>query len=435
MVKDAVASYLQKRAALARRPLVCPNTRGIQQVVVIPALAESKNLFQTLDDLAANPKAETERTLVICVVNNRRPGVAAEEDIRDNALTLERLRSYAGGLRLGYVDAATPGHELDDKEGVGSARKIGLDWGLHVIYEEGLVDAPLISLDGDSRVDSNYLAAIRVAFEAPQAWAAVVEYAHPLDGEESEVRAILCYELFLRYHELGLRHAASPYAFPTIGSTIACNGRAYAAVSGMNRRQAGEDFYFLQQLAKTGHVDRIAGTVVQPAARPSHRVPFGTGRRVRRFLEGVEEEYRVYHPESYDILKAWLETVKSGHDLDGAGLLRKAKGVAPELAEFLKAQRFEEAWPRLTANAKDTKQLLRQFHCWFDGFRTLKLMHYLRDHGYPDQETFGAVGELLERMGVKPSIPPLAALRHNIEGQKGLLAQLRRKNGDSNHLC
>jgi len=291
--------YLDKRADLDARPLRYNKTvglDGLDTVVAIPAIEEQAHLFKTLDFLAQNPPDQFARTLVICVVNNRRPALAAPDSVRDNQETLAQLRKAtdAGPLRLAYIDASSPGFELPDKAGVGLARKIGLDWGLAVLSESS--GGALVCLDADTRVEPDYLGVVRAAFARPGAWAAVIDYAHDEPETHAEAAAVLCYELFLRYHVLGLEYAGSPYAFPTIGSTMACTTAAYVAVAGMNQRQAGEDFYFLQQLAKTGPVRRIDETTVHPSPRPSWRVPFGTGQRVRRFIANSRDEYRLYDP-------------------------------------------------------------------------------------------------------------------------------------------
>ena len=448
-MNDSVDAYLRsrKRADRDRWPLVTPPTDGIDQVVVIPALAECETLFDTLEDLEANPAQAVRRTLVICVVNNRQAPHATPEDIKDNQHTLARLDAMVrnpaalGGLRLAYVDASSPGRELPEKEGVGLARKIGLDWGLALLHEEAPANRSLVSLDADTRLDADYLPALHAFFETRERWAAVLDYAHPLDG--GDAAAILSYELLLRYHELGLAYARSPYAYPAIGSAMACTARAYAAVSGMNRRRAGEDFYFLQQLAKTGPVERITGATVRPSPRSSLRVPFGTGARVRRFHAEPEEAYRAYHPKTYRILKAWLEVVAKNLPDPPAELLGKAEAIEPALAAYLRAQRFETVWARLQANASNPRTLHRQFHTWFDGLRTLRLIHHLRDHDYPQQDLFESIAALMRSAAREPRpaqdtphypLPtthyPLstiqdASLRHDLDGQRRLLEHLR----------
>jgi hypothetical protein len=176
----------------------------------------------------------------------------------------------------------------------------------------------------------------------------------------------------------GLREAGSPYAFHTVGSTIVCTPEAYVAVSGMNRRQAAEDFYFLQQLAKTGTFASIAFTTVYPSARASHRVPFGTGRSMTQALDGERTSDRIYNPASYEVLRECLEIPSKDPGLPLAQLEH------PELIAFLRNNGFEPAWNRIQSAAGSARQRTFQFHTWFDAFRTLKLLHHLRDNGYPN---------------------------------------------------
>lgn len=426
-MKDAIAEYLRKRAEIDAYPLVKTDTQNVEQVVVIPALAEYPGLLDTLSDLEVNAARPLERTLVIVVVNNRALPHACAEDIANNRQCLDALAArirHGGPLRLAYIDASAPGRELPEKGGVGLARKIGLDHGLAVLHENQKPRGALISLDADTRVQPNYLEALSAFFAKNGRWAAVVNYAHPLDNPVL-APAILWYELFLRYHELGLAYAGSPYAFPTIGSTIACTGEAYAAVSGMNRRQAGEDFYFLQQLAKTGPVERVTGTTVAPAARRSHRVPFGTGASMNLFFEEPPEAHRVYAPASYAILRQWMEYAR-GHLGDPPEALRRgAAPISPDLADFLAAQAFEDVWGRIQKNHRGADRLWAQFHGWFDAFRTLKLIHYLRDRSCPQQDLFTSLGLLLDWRGLRPPITLSAATHGDVEAQCAVLEFLR----------
>ena len=427
-MSERIETYLAKHADLAERPLVTASTESLEHAVVIPVLAESAHLFQTLKSLRANAPEELERTLIVCVVNNRAD--AEPEQIADNQATLVRLDALMRSgdqspLRLAYIDASSPGHELRAKEGVGTARKIGLDWALHVLRGPSRRPRLLYSLDADTLVEPNYLSAARKHFHTEQAWAAVIEYAHPLDGPAAETAAIICYELYLRYHELALRYAGSPYAFPTIGSTMVCHCEAYAASGGMNKRQGGEDFYFLQQLAKTGSVTRIYDTIVRPASRSSRRVPLGTGQRVQRFLDGAHEEFVLYNAESYRVLKWWLALAHAQWDDHARELLAEAGEFNAELRNYLRDCQFVEVWERLRKHSKTAEQMRQQFNAWFDGFRSLKLLHHLRDNGYPQQDTFAAIRTILEWLGVSTEGVVWEGLRERVTGQQQLLEQLR----------
>ncbi|MCH7959917.1 MAG: hypothetical protein IID08_07295 [Candidatus Hydrogenedentes bacterium] len=391
--------YLEKRADLARWPLHAGNVQGLDTVVIVPVYAERETLPATLDSLACNLQTNLDTTLILCVVNNTVQ--SAPDAVRENADTLARLDQAVTGdspwpaLRMGYLDASSPGNELPEGEGVGTARKLGMDWAVSVFRDAAMAAGVLISLDADTRVETGYLSTIKAHFQISDTWAAVVDYAHPIDGTPEQQEAILAYELYLRYHVLGLQHAGSRYAFHTIGSTIACTAQAYVAVSGMNRRTAGEDFYFLQELAKTGRVDRIRGTVVHPSPRPSDRVPFGTGPKVNTFMEDPESAYTVYHPEVYTILQKWLALAGSGFHTPPNQLLDAAREIAPELGQFLEQERFVEVIEKLRDHAPDDATFLRQFHRWFDALKTLRLIHHLRDTSHPSQDLFRSIETLL----------------------------------------
>ena len=431
--------YLERRGDRDLRPLESGDVHGVQQVVVIPVLAEGEWLFATLASLARNDEVERRRTLVICVVNNRPWPLANEHQVADNQDTLRRLEALVGGveaapgsiieagsLRLGVVDASSPGREIGAKAGVGEARKIGLDHGLAVLCKNGDPRGPLLCLDADTLVAPCYLRNVREHFESRETWAAVVAYEHPLPDEPNLRAAIVNYELFLRYHELGLRLAGSPYAFPTIGSTIATRADAYVAVGGMNKRQAGEDFYFLQQLAKTGDVSRIDETTVYPSARPSDRVPFGTGASVARFLAGRRDNDTVYNPDVYSVIAGWLRTVTGSLERNAHDLLERAAAIDPYLERFLVSNRFEKTWPRLQQNAPDRFVLERQFHRWFDAFKSLKLIHSLRDQVLPEIPIFLACREILDRSSVEVSTIDWEVIDDDPETQISLLNLMRR---------
>ncbi len=424
-MSKAIQRYLDKRTDFSTWPMEGAFTHPCKSIIVIPALGEYPGVLNTLNDLAACKDAS--ETLVIIVVNNHDTDHAVSTDIQANQQTLSALQAWdQATLAIAWIDASSSGQEFPPKEGVGLARKLGMDWALKLLHYQGHTNAPIICLDADTRVDPDYLTALHAFFDAPGRWAGILPYAHPMEGTASEQAAILCYEFFLRYHALSLQWAGSPYGYHAIGSAMACTIEAYVAISGMNRRQAGEDFYFLQQLTKTGKVERVPGTTVHPSGRASHRVPFGTGRRVQRFLDAEQDEYRLYHPESYAILRQWLATAQKHIDRSGEALLANAHAIHPELATFLTTQQFAPAWGKIQAQSKNKDQLTRHFHRCFDGFRTLKLIHHLRDTTHPDAPMFEAIRTLLKRLDESPAVQTDNNLNQDLTAQTALLNQLRK---------
>jgi len=351
--------------------------------IIIPALAEADSIPLLLASLCADLSLPESGLLVLFVVNNRQD--ATEEEQADNARTLELLRGLAGDLPfpVGIIDASSPGLCLSQREGgVGLARKIGHDLLLPRL-ESSAGDPLLISLDADTTVSPGYAGAIVNHFRTAVAGGAVIPFVHrPAEGER-ENAAIVRYELFLRCYVAGLAHAGSPYAFQTVGSAMACRASAYLKCGGMNRRRAGEDFYFLQSLAKSSGVSRVAGATVYPSPRRSGRVPFGTGRAVGALLNREPDAVLFHRPEAFMLLKGWLELAGEGCRQRFTDLPERAGQVSPLLQQFLAEQGFPAAWDGLLQHNRTAERLLAAFHRWFDAFRTMKLFHFLADGPYP----------------------------------------------------
>jgi hypothetical protein len=425
-----IRTYLAKRANLHRHKLESTQIpANLDTIIVIPAIAEETTLPLTLESVANCNRERLENTLVIITINNRTPDVENPQVIDENQRTLAWLQTNPHpNLHLAPIDASSPGLELSKKEGVGSARKIGMDHAANLLLEANPASPLIISLDADTIVRSTYLDAFHKFASSEAPWAGVMNYAHSMPEDPDEKAAIIAYELFLRYQDLGLHYARSPYAFHTIGSTIACTPEAYAAVSGMNKRKAGEDFYFLQQLAKTGTVTPVTDCIVIPSPRVSWRVPFGTGKRVGRFIEKSYEEYMVYHPDSYEILKRWFELVSKNLETSGEFLIKEAAVIHTELAVFLNYIEFESKWIRLQSNTTNARPTLKQFHCLFDAFQTMKLLHHLRDTALPDQNIFVAFEKIFAFRYINLFIHP--DIQEQIPGQFQFLQAIRKTMGN-----
>ncbi len=380
--------YLHSRAVTTPWEIEGTSRNDFAAVIIIPALAEAESLPQTLASLTSNPAEDLQQTLVVVVVNNRAEISAAQ--FQNNQQTLSWLRAQPfPQLNLAWVDASTPGLELPSKEGVGLARKIGFDLALAWLQSGRSL---FISLDADTLVDENYLPAIFAHFETCIAGGAVLPFRHQLAGEPQQEKAIRYYELYLRSYLFGLQQAGSPYAFHTIGSTIACHTDAYVRAGGMKRRLAAEDFYFLQQLAKTTGVETVRGTLVQPSPRFSDRVPFGTGKAVQEQVVAERSLFQFSSKTAFVVLQSWLSLAESSLDVSAARVLQKAAGLSPLLHQLLVELNFVEIWRKLQANYPDLLRRRLAFHHWFDGLRTRQLLSRL------DAAEMRAAEELVEEL-------------------------------------
>jgi hypothetical protein len=405
--------YLRNYSVGEKWELISNNTDNISQVIVIPAYAEREMLFSTLASLAQNRHSSLEHSFIMCVVNNKDDSPAAL--IENNLQTIECLDALVkkkslsmyktdkglyshlsdvsdAGIKIGFINASSKGYEIPQKlGGVGMARKIGMDMALRLLKNRSAPHNLIISLDADTLVRNDYLSVI-INYFKPEVKTAIVAYEHQMPLDYIQQAAICCYEIFLRYWVLGLKYAKSPFAFHSIGSTIVVSTESYLDVRGMNKRGAGEDFYFLNKLAKIGQINYIKDTCVYPSARSSTRVPFGTGKRIQRFLSGVcKEEYCLYDPRIFSVLADWLQLMNSSYILSGNEILMKAELIHPKLKSFLEDSKFSDVWSRICRGANDERTIARHFNDWFDGFKTLKLINYFTREVYPQINMFLAL--------------------------------------------
>jgi len=159
---------------------------------------------------------------------------------------------------------------------------------------------------------------------------------------------------------------------------------------GMNKRKAGEDFYFLQKIIALGGFTDLTETRVLPSARESDRVPFGTGRAVREYLSGKPKE--TYPIEAFLDLKAFLENLPSSIE-------RFSPQWPKSISQFLATEGFEDVLCEIESNTSNPIAFQKRVLRWFDGFRAMKFVHYARDNFYGARAVPSEAHKLLSLVG------------------------------------
>jgi len=356
---------------------------------VIPAFDEP-DVIGTLESLL-NCEPPTQPVEVILAINY---GENVEAELKEKAQTqYEQTKIWmAANERTDLEMNVLLLKELPKKHaGVGLARKIGMDEACYRFESIANGEGVIVCLDADCQVSKNYLIEIVNHYKQyPECIAANVYFEHPLDKEYQE--HILNYELHLRYYIEGLRQANYPFAFHTIGSTITVRHKTYQQQGGMNKRKAGEDFYFLHKVIPLGNFQEINEATVYPDARISHRVPFGTGRAIWEADTQQKNLQVSYHYESFLILKKLFEAVPEMFDKDLAEVDMPAilKNYLTEHIDFQKDIKS------ILKNTAGRESFVKRMHRYWDGITVLKLVHYLRDEKYKVQELTTACRSLLK---------------------------------------
>ena len=174
---------------------------------------------------------------------------------------------------------------LSPKQGVGTARKIGADIALLLLAENKLTTNRIFlgrryTLPRDyfnETLLKNY-SMIHKQFN---------HYPYELNSPD-EIRALHAYEYYLDYYPAWLKWAGSNYGFPTIGSCFVFSLLSYAKVRGFPEKQAGEDFYLANKLAKVGKVSVSSNKPILIQEGKSTRAPFGTGPSIIEIARGFK---------------------------------------------------------------------------------------------------------------------------------------------------
>jgi hypothetical protein len=382
-----------------------PDQGSWENVMVIPACNETPGFLRP-------PPPCGGRSLMILVINES-VSVSNEVSSNNRALAANVQARFElqwksapefSGFKLSLfrdplaprdvllVDRFNEGRKLPVKGGVGHARKIGVDLAVSLIHRTCINSHWVHCTDADVQLPDTYFTCANALQNSGSGYAVLIyPFHHCEDKERTENREVILatqlYELSLRYYVAGMKFADSPYAFHTIGSTMAVSAIHYAKVRGFPRREAGEDFYLLNKLAKVGFVLELGMDpdceALEIEARRSDRVPFGTGAAVIKITDLADpvRDFRFYDPAVFELLQQWLQSLPAIWKSRSKDLAINIESQS--LLAGLKQIKTDQALDHAFRQSKDLDQFTRQMHTWFDAFRTLKLIHILRDLHLP----------------------------------------------------
>ncbi len=394
--------YLNQSADV--RLISTPPDPGLRMVVVIPCHNEP-DLLGALQHLAGCPPPLGQVEIIVVINASAAHSKTVHEQ---NRASIDQAQEWLAS-RGNHWQSTHLLHlpNLPDRHaGVGLARKIGMDEALRRLADVGLAEEGLIiCYDADCRCSPNYFIGIESHFaNHPDCPGASLNFEHPLGQAEmeqmgfdtsgqalgqAEFDGIAAYELHLRYHVRAQKWIGFPYAFQTIGSAMAVRAWAYVKQGGMNRRHAGEDFYFLQKISWLGQVTELIDVTVFPSPRRSDRVPFGTGKAVGEYIgAGQQTTYSLQAYRDVEWLHRQIDALwNEGRFLD--------KPPGP-LGQFLGDSFIEAVVPEIRQNSTDPKSFRKRFFRWFNAFRLMKYLNYARDKAYGSIQVEEAARTLLK---------------------------------------
>ena len=359
-------------------------------VVVIPCFNETllSKSIQSLFDCT-----KTKCSIEIIIVYNCSEGLDDIRLVNERAMNdVQSKFEWSSRFRIYHLQE----NSLPKKHaGVGLARKIGMD---EAVRRFGMInnhDGVILCFDADSVCEASLLVEVERFFENnKKATGISIHFEHPLEGNEYSKAiydAIIDYELHLRYYINVQRWCGLPYAFQTIGSSMAVRSSVYQKEGGMNRRKAGEDFYFLHKVIALGDFYDLKSTKTIPSPRQSDRVPFGTGKAVNDIIQSGES-LTTYALQSFVELKEFINDIPLYYKANA----EFKSEYSPLVISFLNEQSFESSLEEINQHSTTIEGFKKRFYHWFNAFMIMKFAHYSRDNYYSNDDLFVAVNDFFE---------------------------------------
>ncbi|MCF8224583.1 MAG: hypothetical protein K9J30_01750 [Bacteroidales bacterium] len=391
--------YLQKHAV--REKLINDKPAdGLCAIITIPAYNET-DLVHCLDSLyKLSPASCPAEVLVLINIHENAP---ADEKKRNRKIYEDALSWSVSHQRKDLRFHVLFENSLPEKEfGAGLARKIAMDEAIRRFDALNREAGIILSLDADAVVDPNYLNEVTGMFnEYDRMDGCTIDFEHPIEGDQfpDEVyNAIVNYELHLRYYLRAVRFSGYPYAFHTIGSCFSVKALCYCNEGGMSRRQAGEDFYFIQKVASNGRFRECRSTKVYPSPRPSDRVLFGTGPSVKRQIDEPGDLFMTYNPNLFVHLKKIFEIKDEMYHSKGtASVLNK---VHPYLGAYLDETDFPNSLNVILKNTASIETFRKRFYKKFNMLWILKYLHSAESAGTRKVTIERAAKKMLSLTGI-----------------------------------
>ncbi len=385
LIQNLFKNYI-KRSGTPSEPLITPPIKpNCKLSVVIPCFNEP-DLISSLNAITSND-LDSDIYEVIVVVNHSEQASDAQRG--QNKKTLSDSFEWLKSTRIDSVHLIQSFDLPHKHAGVGLARKIGMDEASRR-FSEINTNGIILCFDADTLCQPNYLKGVLSYFDQhPKRVACSIHFEHPFSDMDNGLQrdAIVNYELHLRYFIDFQRFIGIPHALQTIGSSMAVKTSAYLKEGGMNRRKAGEDFYFLHKFIKNGECGELNSVHTTPSPRESDRVPFGTGKAIGEQLKS-NSEYLTYNPKSFNTLKEIINSVDRFYTNSDSSHLTESNQL------FLKEQKFQLVLNSITKRSTTLERFQKHFFNWFDAFMVMRYMHWFRDHHFLNVNLTTALEEL-----------------------------------------
>jgi hypothetical protein len=367
-------------------------------IVMIPCLNEPE-IIRTLESLWDCLPIKSFCEVIVAINNSESSSPEVKEFNRKTYRKLIdwKFRNDRPNLVLHpfYADSVPAKHA-----GAGMARKIGMDESIRRFNAVNKPDGVIVSTDSDCLFSPNYLQCIESAFRIKSCFAATLNFKHRIDEmkDPKQKLGIQLYEDYLHYYKKAHDFAGYPDSIYTIGSAFAVQAEAYVKQGGMNRRQAGEDFYFLYKLTKLGRITEIEDAFVYPSARISDRVPFGTGASMTKWMNNAEDLTLTYNIAAFIDLKSLFDRIDSLFLINRDNYVQFISELPVSVQEYIQTLDFKGKLDEINKNSSSLGSFRKRFFQFFDAFLILRFLNFAHEKHYNRQKLSDAILQLQDEI-------------------------------------
>jgi hypothetical protein len=175
---------------------------------------------------------------------------------------------------------------------------------------------------------------------------------------------------------------------------MAVRAKQYALQGGMNRRQAGEDFYFIQKMISGGGYFSLNTTTVYPSSRTSSRVPFGTGAAMIKLCENADSQFMTYNPAAFKDLRSLFDMTDLLYDCENNNY-----NALPESVKlYVDKNEWEQKIIEIRENTADIMAFKKRFFNWFNMFKIVRFLNTAHLEFYTKIAVVQAAADFLQNI-------------------------------------
>lgn len=391
-------SYLEKNRYVSQI-IDCPPHQHLKMILVIPT--QSLNyLEKTLSSLSqCNPVSSAIEILPII-----------HPDLYRGNKSLKNVKQELNKLEISWKrsDSNIAIYPLlikqlmNESVSAGLLRKLGMDEATDRFEQIENPKGFIINLDEGSEVESDFWEKLEIHFRKnrkTRACSLYFEYPLMDAGNHSILhKALLRYELYLRYYIQGLRFAGYPRAQQVHSPAFAVRCDAYQQQGGMNKKVVDEVFYFLHKYSAENQLSELNSSRIIPDISKSDSASLGSTRSLSKWIsQGGETEFTVINPLVFEILKDFFEQVPSLYT-------ETPKKLHPILEAYWHEISGNDKLLAIRKHVSNQNNFIKRFFHWWSPLCLLQFFHFCQKRGIEEIDIKSAASKIW-LMSALPATP------------------------------